>query len=524
MNRTDFLRQLGWLTGGVTLGLQGVPMRAYAHNPLGHNWATALDQAGVNPYADRGNIVVLVQLQGGNDGLNTIVPFENDSYYQKRPTIAIPKDKVLKLTGQLGMNPAMSAFQELYGNGQVSIVQNVGYQSPNRSHFRSTDIWLSGSDASVYENEGWVGRYLAQKFPAFPISLPEQPLAIQLGSVESMLLQSDAGSMGTVFDNPDLFHQLVKGTSADTEAIPNTIAGEELRFLKQNAAQSIRYADVIKKKADIGKNTVTYPNTGLGKQLAIVAELIAGGLSTPVYLTSIGGFDTHANQVTTGNTTSGQHATLLKTVADAVAAFTKDLAKQKMGERVTVMTFSEFGRRVNQNGTTGTDHGTAAPLFVVGSSVRGGIIGAPPNLNDLDSNGDLKFKTDFRQVYASVLRDHLGVDAATTQGILGRSFETLPIFRQTPALTLEEGSFALGQNTPNPFINTTDIQFTLNGVQNIRLTVHDLQGRELAVLRDGRLDAGNYVVPVSGEGLTAGHYLYSLQTDTGRAVKRMVKV
>ena len=513
MNRNDFLRQLGLLTGGIAFGMQGIPMRAYAHNPL------QLDMAGTN-----GNILVLVQLQGGNDGLNTVVPYQNDIYYQKRPTIAIPKDKVLPLTDQMGLNPAMSAFQELYGNGQLSIVQNVGYQSPNRSHFRSTDIWLSGSDADVYETEGWVGRYLTQKFPAYPITLPEQPLAVQLGSVESMLLQSHVGSMGTVFDNPDAFYQLVKGTSADTEAIPNTAAGEELKFLKQIAAQSIQYSDIIKKKADSGKNVVAYPNTGLGKQLCIVAELIAGGLTTPVYLTTIGGFDTHANQVTAGNVTSGQHATLLKMVADAVAAFTKDLAKQNLGDRVTVMTFSEFGRRVNQNGTTGTDHGTAAPLFVVGKTVRGGIVGTAPDLKNLDSNDDLKFKNDFRQVYASVLRDHLGMDAATAQGILGRSFETLPIFRQTSALTVREGTFALGQNAPNPFGETTEIQFTLNQSQNARLTVYDLQGRELAVLREGRFDAGNYVVPMNGVGMPTGQYLYSLQTDNGQAVKRMVKV
>jgi uncharacterized protein (DUF1501 family) len=512
MKRHEFLRQVGLLTGGVALGVQGMPLRAYAHNPF------MVDQETTD-----GTILVLVQLQGGNDGLNTVVPFENDIYYQKRPSLAIPKDKVLRLSGQLGLNPAMSAFQELYGNGQLSIVQNVGYQSPNRSHFRSTDIWLSGSDAAVTSDEGWVGRYLARKFPAYPITLPEQPLAIQLGSVESMLLQSHAGSMGTVFDNPDTFYQLVTGTSATTEALPHTAAGDELMFLNQMAVQSIRYASIIKKKADIGKNTVTYPNTSLGKQLAIVADLIAGGLTTPVYLTTIGGFDTHANQVTTGNVTSGQHATLLKTVADAVAAFTKDLAKQRLDERVTVMTFSEFGRRVNQNGTTGTDHGTAAPLFVVGKTVRGGIIGTGPDLNDLDASGDLKFKNDFRQVYASVLQDHLGQDAATTQGILGRSFETLPIFRQTPALVVREGSFALGQNTPNPVVDETEIQFTLNQRQQVRLVIYDLQGRELVVLREGQIDAGNYTVYVNSVGMPAGHYLYSLQTSSGQAVKRMVK-
>ncbi len=512
MKRNDFLRQLGLLTGGVAFGLQGIPGRAYAHNPL------RIDMQGTN-----GNILVLVQLSGGNDGLNTVVPFESDVYYQKRPAIAIPKDKVLKLNSQLGLNPALSAFRELYDNNQLSIVQNVGYESPNRSHFRSTDIWLSGSDANTYEDEGWVGRYLTRKFPTYPITLPEQPLAVQLGSVESMLLQSNVGSMGTVFDSPDAFYQLVKGSSADDEGVPNTMAGEELKFLKQIAAQSLQYSDVIKQKADAGKNAVTYPNTGLGRQLAIVADLISGGLTTPVYLTTIGGFDTHANQVTTGNVTAGQHATLLKTVADAVAAFTNDLAVQNLAERVTVMTFSEFGRRVNQNGITGTDHGTAAPLFVVGKTVRGGIVGTAPNLNDLDSNGDLKFKNDFRQVYASVLRDHLGVDAATSESILGRSFETLPIFGEAPVLSVTEGQFALGQNTPNPFADATEIQFTLNRAQTVRLSVHDLQGRTVSVLREGRFDAGNYAVSLSGSGMPAGYYLYSLQTDDGRAVKRMIK-
>ncbi len=519
MNRKDFLRQVGLLTGGVAFGVQGMSGRAYAHNPFMFDWAASGMGAGTN-----GNILVLVQMQGGNDGLNMVVPFENDIYYQKRPNIAIPKDKVLKLTSQLGLNPAMSAFKELYDNAQLTVVENVGYQSPNRSHFRSTDIWLSGSDANTYEYDGWIGRYLTHKFPAYPVTLPEQPLAVQLGSVESMLLQSQVGSMGTVFDNPDAFYQLVQGSSADTAAVPNTVAGDELKFLQQIAAQSIQYSDVIKKKADNGKNAVTYPNTNLGKQLAIVADLISGGLTTPIYLTTIGGFDTHANQVVASDTTTGSHANLLKIVADAVTAFTKDLQKQNLGNRVTVMTFSEFGRRVNQNGTTGTDHGTAAPMFVAGTPVRGGVVGTAPDLKDLDSNGDLKFKNDFRQVYASVLRDHMGVDAATTQTILGRDFETLPIFRQAPAIEVTEGAIALGQNTPNPFADITEIQFALKQAGNARLTVYDMQGREVMVLRDSRFDIGNYSVPVSGSGLTAGQYLYSLQTDSGRQVKRMVKV
>ena len=512
MTRSEFIRQLGLLSGGVAFGMQGVPLRAYAHNPL----QFALE--GTN-----GNILVLVQLQGGNDGLNTVVPFGNDIYYQKRPAIALARDKVLPLTDQLGLNPSLQAFRDLYDNAQLSIVQNVGYASPNRSHFRSTDIWMTGSDSAQVLTDGGVGRYLAQRYPAYPVALPDQPMAIQLGSVESLVMQSQAGSMATVFDNPDTFYQLVKGSSADTDVIPNTPAGDELRFLRQIATQSIQYSDVIKQKADKGKNAVTYPNTGLAKQLAIVAELIAGGLNTPVYMTTQGGFDTHANQVTSGNTVAGQHATLLKTVADAVGAFVKDLTKQNLANRVTVMTFSEFGRRVNQNGTTGTDHGTAAPLFVAGAPVRGGLIGTAPNLADLDSNGDLKFVHEFRQVYASVLRDHLGVDTALTGQILGRSFETLPIFRQAPALTLTEGPVALGQNTPNPVDDTTEIQFTLQQGGPVRLSLYDMMGREIRVLREGTVDAGNYSVQLSGAGLPTGQYLYSLQPNQGRQVKRLTK-
>ncbi len=513
MNRQEFIKQLGLLSGGVAFGLNGMPGRAYAQSPLGLNISGSTN----------GNIMVLVQLQGGNDGLNTVVPFANDIYYKQRPAIAIPKDKVLALNGDVGLHPAMTAFKELYDNNKLTVVENVGYQSPNRSHFRATDIWLSASDSAQVLTEGWVGRYLTKTYPEYPVKLPAEPMAIQLGAVESMLTQSSNGSMGVVFDTPDAFYQLVKGSTADTDPAPNTVAGDELKFLKQIAAQSIQYSDVIKKKADAGKNTITYPNTGLGKQLSIVAGLIAGGLTTPVYLTTIGGFDTHANQVTASNVVTGQHATLLKTVADAITAFQKDLEKQNLGNRVTVVTFSEFGRRVNQNGTTGTDHGTAAPMFVVGNPVRGGVVGMAPVLNDLDNNGDIKFKNDFRQVYASVLRDHLGMDAATTTSILGRSFDTLPIFRQTTKTVVGEPNRTLAQNTPNPFVEQTEIQYQIEKTRYAKLSIYDMQGQELRVLRDGPHEAGTYNVMVSGSGMATGLYLYCLQTDEGRQVLRMVK-
>ena len=507
---------MGLLTGGFAFGLNGVPLKAYAHNPF------AIDMEGTN-----GQILVLVQLSGGNDGLNTFIPYEDSVYYNKRPNVSIKKESVIALNDKMGLHPAMGAFKQLYDDSKLTVVQNVGYENSSRSHFRSTDIWLTASDPREYLYEGWVGRYLSKQFPDFPVKAPDQPMAIQIGAVESMLLQTDVASFGTVFDSPDAFFQLVKGTTADSDPLPDSFAGEELKFMRQIAAQSIAYSDIIKKKADIGKNTLTYPNTGLGRQLSIVADLISGGLETPVYLTTIGGFDTHANQVAGNNDPAGAHANLLRTVSDAVAAFHKDLQKQGLSDKVTIMTFSEFGRRVNQNGTMGTDHGTAAPLFVVGDTVRGGIIGRNPNLVDLDTQGDLKPQFDYRQIYASVLQDHLGVEAAGVRSILAnKDFTTLPIFKTTTPRTVAESSpdFVLEQNFPNPFFATTTIKYTLNARTYAKLSVFDMLGQQARIIREGTQDQGNYTVSFDGSGLPAGQYLLSLQTDSGQKIHRMIRV
>ncbi len=507
---------MGLLTGGFAFGLNGVPLKAYAHNPF------AIDMEGTN-----GQILVLVQLSGGNDGLNTFIPYEDSVYHNKRPNVSIKKESVIALNDKMGLHPAMGAFKQLYDDSKLTIVQNVGYENSSRSHFRSTDIWLTASDPREYLYEGWVGRYLSKQFPNFPVKAPEQPMAIQIGAVESMLLQTDVASFGTVFDSPDTFFQLVKGTTADSDPLPDSFAGEELKFMRQVAAQSIAYSDIIKKKADIGKNTLTYPNTGLGRQLSIVADLISGGLETPVYLTTIGGFDTHANQVAGNNDPAGMHANLLRTVSEAVAAFHKDLQKQGLSDKVTIMTFSEFGRRVNQNGTMGTDHGTAAPLFVVGDTVRGGIIGRNPNLVDLDTQGDLKPQFDYRQIYASVLQDHLGVEAAGVRSILAnKDFTTLPIFKTTTPPTVAESSpdFVLEQNFPNPFFAATTIRYTLNTRTYAKLSVFDMLGQQARIIREGTQDQGNYTVSFDGSGLPAGQYLLSLQTDSGQKIHRMIRV
>jgi uncharacterized protein (DUF1501 family) len=520
MKRKEFIHQLGLLSGGMALGMGGVSAKAYAYNPF------AVNMEGTN-----GKILVLVQLFGGNDGLNTVIPYTNDVYYTKRPDIAIAKNKALVLNSTVGLNPGMQSLFDLYENGKMTVLQNVGYERHSTSHFRSTDIWLTGTDYNVYEDQGWVARYLTKMFPSFPIQIPTEPMAIQLGSVESMLLQTDLGSTGVVFNNTTNFYNLVQGSSAEIEEVPETIAGEELKFMMRVAAQSVKYADIIYKKANAGKNTVTYTNplSGIGNlssQLSIVGKLISGGLQTPVYLTGIGGFDTHANQVISGSGHTGYHTNLLKQVSDAIASFHRDLELQGLADKVTIMTFSEFGRRVNQNGTTGTDHGTAAPMFVVGNAVRGGILGKAPNLTDIDNNGNLKNQFDYRQVYASVLQDFLGVESSTTRSILGsKDFTTLPIFKTTSSpLVAENPDFMLSVNEPNPFSSTTKVKYMLNKATNVKISIYDMVGKELMTLREGMHDAGNYNVTVDGRNWEAGHYLCALRTDMGMKVVRMVRI
>jgi uncharacterized protein (DUF1501 family) len=497
MKRHEFLRQLGLISGGTMFSMGGIQLNAMPTNLFN-----------MNLEATDGKILVLIQLQGGNDGLNTLIPIEDSKYYTARKTINIKKEEALKINNTLGLHPSLTGLKSLFDNDKVSIVQNVGYAQPDRSHFRSTDIWLSASDSKQQIYEGWVARYLENQNPSYPGVLPAEPMAIQLGSVESMLLQGKFGSLGTVFEDPNLFYQLISGSKLDNDPPPNTVAGEELKFLRQVAAASIQYSEAIKTKADKGKNSLTYPNTNLGRQLSIVSKLISGGLTTPVYLTTINGFDTHANQLT-------QHASLLKQISDAVSIFQQDIEALGQADNVTVMTFSEFGRRVNENGTTGTDHGTAAPLLVIGKTVKGGILGSNPNLTALDSSGDIIHEFDFRQIYSSILLDHFGSKKEEVQNILFRDFTKLPIFKGTTVIENNNSTIDIAQNYPNPVFFDTKFDYFTTQNQNLRLSLIDLRGKEIARIKDGMHTAGAYSATFNAVDLPSGIYAYSLQAENG---------
>ena len=507
MDRRSFLRNLGLVAGAgtVSMALGNIPIRAFSRSFL-------------NIQAINGKVIVLLQLSGGNDGLNTIIPFEDSIYYNKRPSLGIKKEDAVKLNYLTGMHPSLQPLKSLYDDGMMAVVQNVGYESPNRSHFRSTDIWLTASDSNVVVDDGWVGRYLAKVLPDHNPINTEHPMAIQIGSTQSALLECTCqGSMGISFESPNQFYQLINGSTADNDPPPNTVAGNQLKYIKEVAALSIRYAQVIKEKADLVENKATYPNTRLARQLAIVAELVAGGLETPVYLTSVGGFDTHANQ-------ANSHANLLTTVAQAIEAFQTDLKLLGIADRVVLMTFSEFGRRLNQNGSAGTDHGTAAPLFIIGRNVYGGVYGNNPDLTDLDNSGDIKYKYDFRQLYATLLTQQLGMPIERMPDVLMKNFETLPLISEKAGSLRGPTAFQLEQNYPNPFNPSTTISYYLRVPQSVKLEVFSAAGDQIATLVNGYQDIGSYDVQFDGRSYSSGVYFARLDVGVSSKTIKMMLV
>lgn len=398
MNRKDFLQRSLFATAGTML----IPnfLKAYEQNRMG----------GVGKSSDK--ILVVVQLSGGNDGLNTVVPYRNDLYYQARPRIGITKEKTLRLTDEIGLNPALEKLRSLYDDGLVTIVNNVGYPNPDRSHFRSMDIWHTASESSEYLNSGWIGRYLDAQCAGVACTPYD---ALEVDDTLSLALKGNKVK-GISLLNPQKLYQETQGKFMENLTKTNHDASDNVHYLYKTLSETVSSAAYIYDKAKVQRSAAAYPTNELAQRLKTVAELITSGVSTNVYYVSLSGFDTHVNQVP-------QQERLLKQYAEAMHAFVTDLkANGKMND-VMVMTFSEFGRRVKQNASGGTDHGTANNVFLIGGGVKNSsVFNEAPNLTNLD-DGDLKYSVDFRNLYATLLNKWLGADDVA---ILGRKFEMMP--------------------------------------------------------------------------------------------------
>ena len=469
-------------------------------------------------------VLVMIQLNGGNDGLNMVVPLDQMSRYTAlRTNIALPEDKVLKLTNNLttGLHPAMTGLQRLYNDGKLSIVHSVAYPTPSFSHFRASDIWFTGADPNQVLTTGWTGRYLDAEWPGYPTAYPTKdvpdPLAIQIGYISSTAFAGPGGPMAVAIPNPDTFAQLV-GDKPQIDLAPpaNTPAGKHISYIRQQQLSSVQYAAQIKTAATKGKNLVTYPTGGLADQLKIVSRLIHGGLQTRVYYVTIGGFDTHANQTDAVDKTVGPHANLMRQLSDAVKAFQDDLKVQGTEDRVAGMTFSEFGRRAISNASMGTDHGVAAPLFVFGKGVKNSVIGKNPNLSDLDNN-NIKMQTDFRQVYAALLADWLGAGNTQVTSVLNKSYDAAPIFKNL--ILANEPLVAPFRIFPNPAFDAVTLEGDVLLADIREVAVYDPAGRavDLPVSR-----LSDRALGLNVRALAAGTYVVSIQAGDQRVAARML--
>jgi uncharacterized protein (DUF1501 family) len=389
-----------------------------------------------------GTILVVLQMAGGNDGLNMVVPYADDIYYRSRPKLGLPADKVLKLNSYAGLNGKLTGLKALFDEGHLSVVQGVGYPNPNRSHFRSTEIWQTASDADRNQSEGWLGRYFdnccAGADPTVGVAIGEEmpqafaaktPTGITFSQPEQFRWRPSEKVEGRMSAEESFFRQL-NGSGGGEETLLTASEGgsigaipgksktdlSTIDFLQRTALDAQLSSDKILAIARKYESNVPYPQGRLAASLSMIARMIAGGLPTRVYYVSQGGFDTHAGQV-------NAHERLMGELNDALSAFATDLKQQGNFDRVLLITFSEFGRRVVENANGGTDHGAAAPMFIVGGAVKPGLFGNYPSLSDLDY-GDLKFNTDFRSVYGTVLDEWL---RAPSQVVLGRKFPALPI-------------------------------------------------------------------------------------------------
>jgi uncharacterized protein (DUF1501 family) len=537
MKRRDFVKLL-------PMGFGAAAALPFLNGKASAMYGSKLLDALANPAAESDKILVIIFLQGGNDGLNTLIPFRDPTYDKFRQNTGFVTNEekqrlTRKLSDTLAFNPYMSSLADLWDDGKVAVVQNIGVTNPNLSHFRATDVWNSACDHDQFLDTGWIGRWSELEYPDYPISKPQDPVAIAMGNTGG-LFQGRRSSVEVLVKDP--LHYSPMG-AADGLSTIDTLGGEELTFVRQLVGISDfygkRFSELFPKYA---KNTVDYPASYLGNQMKQIAWCIGSGMKTKIYFAQLEGFDTHFNQHSKDIVRYG-HGELLKEFSDAVKAFQQDLQGMGAEDRVTTMTYSEFGRRAWENGghSSGTDHGTSAPHFIIGSQVNGGLYGHDPDLNNLNENSDPFLEFEFRQMYASVMGDWFGVSKETCTAVLSPGRDRAPFETEFP---LNDGSgkrslirqgtrgvtqtdvaqgFRLRGNYPNPASITTRIRFDLEKSADVTLQLFDARGVCVTTLLNARLGRGEHAPELRTAELPAGSYIYRLSVD-GRSETRRLNV
>lgn len=502
-NRRDFIRMTGLAGLGASLMFGKTPVAAMSTGPL-------LNAINAADCGDR--VLVLIRLSGGNDGLNTIIHRGNDEYYNIRPTLAIQEADLWGLNDDFGMSNQMIDLQPFWNEGKMQVIHNVGYPEANYSHFRSSDIWATASDSEEVLNSGWIGRWLDNEFPAFIDTPPVVPPALQIGVETNLLFKAAAGPMALSISNPTEFYQIAQsGELYDTTQLNLNVPNQsELSYVRSTANSAFRYSEKIRDAFNASTTQADYPDNRLAREMAIVSRLIKGNLGTKVYMVTIGGFDTHADQ-------ADRHPELIQEIASSVKAFFEDLNGSGHHEQVLAMTFSEFGRTIFENGSLGTDHGTGAPMMIFGEGIGQGFHGTEPDLINVDMYGDPEFDVDFRQAYATVLQNWMCVDPEVINHILGDTnfpliTDLLP--ESNPPVGSNNRASLLGHN-PHPSLpNTFQIKYALKERGNVRVQITNPAGQPLRTIVNEFKERGSYTLdfnPVTYF-LSGGDYVYKLET------------
>lgn len=502
--------------------------------------------------------IVLIQLSGANDGLNTIIPINQyDTYATLRPNIKLNNvgssnglinlDSTLALANQVGLHPSLIGFKNLYDNGLMKIIQGVGYPSQDKSHFKSTDLWLSGGDGTKANNNidnGWIGRFLENYYANFLNS--SFPLGIQLGSSDNSLGFHGAieHGMSLNISGQDLsgFYSVIHGLGGTPPAyIPDSEYGSLIQYIINNDATTNSYAQTISNSFNSGSNTLSYPNTSISNQLKTVARFISGGLQTNVYLVKVGSFDTHDMQVAAKNTTHlGTHANLLTQISEAINTFITDLNNQNLGNDVVAVTFSEFGRKAGENGSLGTDHGEIAPMFVFGNAINPGISGTNINLSEAVSTNNYQVKTvqhDYRRVFGTILQDWFGTSNQTLD-LTFYNYTTNTGFSNNKIANLIKDQNVINTScyadkilSLDEFQNTHEVIVYPNPASEL-ITINSSNNNDIYSVSIYSVDAkfiGKYKNPLMSsqfsiniENLSTGFYTLKIETSNGNFSKKVI--
>ena len=500
-NRRSFLQALG-MAGSGSMLLANTHISANRPSPL----SVALAQS------DSDRILVIIRLKGGNDGLNTIVPvYDYDNYASLRPTIRHPQSDLIMLDPDFGIPTYMNALQPVWGEGQMKVIHGVGYPDQNLSHFRSSDIWAS-ADPVNDEQTGWWGRYFEDLYPDYIINPPEVPPAIQIGSVGNLVFDgSDSNYAFSVANPAQLANVAESGSLHDVLEIPDCVYGDKLLFMRATANTTFTYAGVINEAYTSSVNSVEYEEAELANQMAICARMIKGGLGTRVYMVTLNGFDTHAEQPEV-------HQQLLSDLSNSVRDFYQDLAAMGMENEVLCMTISEFGRRPYENGSTGTDHGAASPVMLFGPELNGsGFVGNHPDLMEWDSNENLIPSTDFRDVYASVLSSWFCLSPSLVSEILlEQDYQQLELGLGCEPLGLNDNVLATPLRHGGVQRNgRTYIEIDMPVTAHVQIKLYDILGKEMGTVANEMVFAGRRSFDIAERlqtRLSIGQYIYRLAT------------